>query len=51
MEVLTKDMMTRWILPHLPARIGGRRLAVAPAEVVGAIATSSNPAASGAGCR
>ena len=30
-------MITRWILPHLPARTGGRRLAVDPAEVVGAI--------------
>ena len=37
MEVLTKDMITRWILPHLPARTGGRRLTVDPAEVVGAI--------------
>ena len=37
MEVLPKDMITRWILPHLPARTGGRRLAVDPAEVVGAI--------------
>ena len=37
MEVLTKEMITRWILPHLPARTGGRRLAVDPAEVVGAI--------------
>ena len=36
MEVLTKEMITRWILPHLPARTGGRRLAVDPAEVVGA---------------
>ena len=43
MEVLTKDMMTRWILPHLPARIGGRRLAVAPAEVVGAICYKLKP--------
>ena len=37
MEVLCKDMITRWILPHLPVRTGGRRLAVDPAEVVGAI--------------
>ena len=33
MEVLTKDIITRWILPHLPARSGGRRSAAAPAEV------------------
>ena len=37
MEVLTKDMIARWILPHLPLRTGERRLAVDPAEVVGAI--------------
>ena len=37
MEVLTKNMITRWILLHLPARTGRRRLAVDPAEVVGAI--------------
>ena len=37
MEVLTKDIITRWILPHLPARSGGRRCAAAPEEVVGAI--------------
>ena len=37
MEVLPKDMITRWILPHLPARTGGRRLAVDPAEVVESI--------------
>ena len=37
MEVLSKDMITRWILPHLPTRSGGRRVAVDPAEVVGAI--------------
>ena len=30
-------MITHWMLPHLPARTGGRRLAVDPAEVVGAI--------------
>ena len=36
MEVLIKDMIIRWILPHLPARTGGRRLAVNPAVVVGA---------------
>ncbi|GAA4360108.1 IS5 family transposase [Hymenobacter saemangeumensis] len=37
MEVLTKDMITRWILPYLPARTGGRRCAADPVEVVGAI--------------
>ncbi|MDO7874582.1 IS5 family transposase [Hymenobacter sp. ASUV-10] len=37
MEVLPKDMSTRWILPYLPARSGGRRAAADPAEVVGAI--------------
>ena len=37
MEVLTKDMITRWTLPHLPARTGGRRVAADPVEVVGAI--------------
>ncbi len=37
MEVLTKDMITRWILPHLPARTGGRRAAADPAELVRAI--------------
>ena len=37
MEVLSKDMITRWLLPHLPTRPGGRRSAVDPAEVVGAI--------------
>jgi len=37
MEVLCKDMITRWLLPHLPTRSGGRRAAADPAEVVGAI--------------
>ena len=37
MEVLTKDIITRWILPHLPARTGGRRAAADPTEVVGTI--------------
>jgi len=37
MEVLSKDIITRWILPLLPARTGGRRASVDPAEVVGAI--------------
>ena len=37
MEVLPKDMITRWILPHLPTRTGGRRPATDSAEVVGAI--------------
>ena len=37
MEVLSKDMITRWILPLLPARTSGRRATVDPAEVVGAI--------------
>lgn len=36
MEVLSKDMITRWLLPHLPARPGGRPTAD-PAEVVGTI--------------
>ena len=36
MEVLPKDMITRWILPYLPTRAGGRRPAADPAEVVGA---------------
>ncbi len=36
-EVLSKDMITRWILPHLPTRLGGRRPSADPAEVVGAI--------------
>ncbi len=34
MEVLRKDMITRWLLPYLPARPGGRRCAADPAEVV-----------------
>ena len=37
MEALCRDMIARWILPHLPLRTGGRRLAVDPAEVVGAV--------------
>ena len=37
MEVLTKEMITHWILPHLPARTGGRRAAADPAELVRAI--------------
>ena len=37
MEVLCKDMITRWILPHLLTRSGGRRVAADPAEAVGAI--------------
>jgi hypothetical protein len=37
MEVLCKDMITRWLLPYLPTRSGGRRAAADPAEVVGAI--------------
>ena len=37
MEVLSKDIITTWILPHLPFRTGGRRPAAAPAELVGAI--------------
>jgi len=42
MEVLSKDIITRWILPHLPARTGGRRCAVDPAEVVGALCYKLN---------
>ena len=37
MEALSKDMITRWLLPHLPTRSGGRRAAADPTEVVGAI--------------
>ena len=37
MEVLSKDIIVTWILPHLPFRPGGRRLAAEPAEVVAAI--------------
>ena len=37
MEVMNKDMITRWLLTHLPTRSGGRRAAADPAEVVGAI--------------
>jgi len=51
MEVLSKNIITRWILPYLPARPGGRRCAVDPIEVVGPSAISSKPAASGAGYR
>ena len=36
MEVLCKEMITRWILPHLPTRSDGRR-AAGPAELVRAI--------------
>ncbi|MET4104673.1 transposase, partial [Hymenobacter sp. UYP22] len=37
MEVLSKDIIVTWILPYLPFRPGGRRLAAEPAEVVAAI--------------
>lgn len=37
MEVLSKEMITRWLLPHLPVRNGGRRRTANLAEVVGAI--------------
>ena len=43
-------MITRWLPPPLPARLGGRRLSADPAEVVGASTTSLRPAVSGAGC-
>lgn len=43
MEVLTNAFMTRWILPPLPARPGGRRSAAAPAGVVGAICYQLKP--------
>jgi len=43
MEVLSEDMITRWILPHLPIRTGGRRAAADPAEVVGAICYKLKP--------
>ena len=36
-EALCRDMITRWILPHLPTRSGGCRATADPAEVVGAI--------------
>ena len=42
MEVLTKEMITRWILPHLPARTGGRRAAADPAERVRARLQAQN---------
>ena len=37
MEVRCKDMITHWILPHLPTRSGGRRATADPAEAVRAI--------------
>jgi hypothetical protein len=37
MEVLSKAMITRWLLLHLPIRTGGRRAAADAAEVVGTI--------------
>ncbi|AMJ67938.1 IS5 family transposase [Hymenobacter sp. PAMC 26628] len=37
MEVLPKDIIVTWLLPHLPFPATGRRRRVAPAEVVGAI--------------
>ena len=37
MEALSKEMITRWILPHLPARSGSRQAATDPTEVVAAI--------------
>lgn len=37
MEVLPKDIIVTWLLPHLPFPTTGRRSRVAPAEVVGAI--------------
>lgn len=37
MEVLSKDIIVTWLLPHLPFPSHGRRRRVAPAEVVGAI--------------
>lgn len=37
MEVLPKDIIVTWLLPHLPFPTTGRRRRVAPAEVVGAI--------------
>ena len=36
-EVLPKDIIVTWILPHLPFRSGGRRPSAEPAEVVAAI--------------
>ena len=37
MEVLPKDIITAWILPHLPFSAHGRRRAAHPVEVVGAM--------------
>ncbi len=37
MEVLPKDIITTWILPHLPFSSHGRRRAAQPEEVVAAI--------------
>jgi transposase len=37
MEVLPKDIITTWLLPHLPFSAHGRRRAAQPVEVVGAI--------------
>ena len=37
MEVLPKNMITNWILPHLPFRPQGGQWAAKPEEVVGAI--------------
>jgi len=36
-EVLPKDIIVTWLLPHLPFPTTGRRARVAPAELVGAI--------------
>jgi transposase len=36
-EVLSKDIIVTWLLPHLPFPASGRRRRVAPADVVGAI--------------
>ena len=37
MEILCREMITRWLLPHLPTRSDGRRAAADPAELVRAI--------------
>lgn len=37
MEVLTKDIIVRCLLPHLPVRTGGRPLRATPVELVQAI--------------
>lgn len=37
MEVLPKDIIVPWLLPHLPFPTTGRRARVAPAEIVSAI--------------